>query len=137
MSPGTKGKKAYKLAGPGGTATQFKKGAEPHNTKFDGCISVRSNNRTGCKAPFIRLSKTKWVLLSRHLWEQAYGQIPNGMVVRFKDGNFNNHSIENLELITRKENMLKNSVHRFPPELVETIHTLSQLKKLVKKHGKK
>lgn len=88
----------------GGKETQFKKGQLPYNTKYDGCITVRSD---GYK--YIRLAMNKWVLYHRYVWEQAYGPIPPGMILVFKDRNPLNCDLGNLELITRSENLRRNS----------------------------
>ena len=45
-----------------------------------------------------------WPLYHRHVWEQANGPIPKGHLVVFRDGNRNNVALENLEMITMREN---------------------------------
>jgi hypothetical protein len=42
------------------------------------------------------------------VWIKKHGPIPKGIVVRFKDGDHLNCNIENLEMISRKENLLRN-----------------------------
>ncbi len=100
----------------GSARTRFKKGNLPHNTKRDGDISIRRDN-SGRFYKFIRVAMGKWVHLHRHLWEQEHGAIPKGMVVRFRDGDTMNCTIDNLELVTRRENMKKN-FHELPKELM-------------------
>ena len=46
---------------------------------------------------------SKWVELSRHLWEEAHGKIPKGWVIHHRDGNHQNNVLENLVLIRRAE----------------------------------
>ena len=92
----------------GGEQTQFKPGHEPHNTKYDGAISIRKDSKQDIYYKYIRVAKGKWELLHRYIWKQHNGEIPKGMLVVFKDGNQMNCSIDNLELITRKENMQRN-----------------------------
>lgn len=89
-------------------ATEFKKGNVPPNTKFDGAVSIREKSKTKEKYLYIREAKRKWVLLHRKLWEQHYGPIPKGFVIRFKDGNPLNCVLENMELINRRENLKRN-----------------------------
>ncbi|WP_199885124.1 HNH endonuclease signature motif containing protein [Pseudomonas bohemica] len=55
-----------------------------------------------------------WVPSSRAAWEQAHGKIPNGMVIRLKDGNPSNVSLDNLELLTTSERMSRNTIARYP-----------------------
>jgi len=124
--PANKGKKmkpeVYQKAKP----TMFKKGNVPSNTKYDGYTSVRVDNK-GIPYIHVRISKGKFELLHRKLWMDAYGPIHPGMVVAFKNGNQADVRLDNLELISRRDNMLRNSVHRFPEDLRLTIQLLGAL----------
>ena len=93
----------------GGKETRFKKGNLPHNTKHDGAISIRTDSKSGIPYKYIRIAKAKWVLLHRYVWEQYNGQIPKGYIIRFKDGDTLNCAISNLECISRRENMKRNT----------------------------
>ena len=66
--------------------TRYQKGNIPHNTRCDYEVSLRTSGNK-YKYYYIRLSKSKWVLLHRWLWQQMYGDIPSGHNVQFKDGN--------------------------------------------------
>ena len=87
--------------------TWFRKGNLPTNTLFDGAIRARkgSNNK---QYYWIRLSLANWMPLHRYLWGQERGEIPKGGIIRFRDGNTLNCSLDNLELISRKENAERN-----------------------------
>lgn len=89
-------------------ATRFKVGDRIHNEEYDGALSFRLD-KTGRPYVFIRLAKAKWALLQVYVWECTYGPIPPGHVIAFKDGNSMDCTLENLKLLTRKENMLRNS----------------------------
>jgi len=104
--------------------TMFKKGNEPHNTNYDGHERISKDGYTK-----IRISKGKYVLKHRLIWEQTNGKIPKGFIVVFKDRNQQNITIENLELISREENMQRNTIHRFPAELKSTIRLVNKLKR--------
>ena len=65
------------------------------------------------------------------LWEEVNGPVPHGHIVVFCDKNAANIEISNLELITRAENMRRNTIHRYPSELKETIRQLGKLKKAI------
>ena len=105
--------------------TQFKKGGLPPNTKpigyervtKDGYIEVkvmeRPNRKTGEK---------NFKAKHRLLWEQAYGPIPKGHNVIFKDGNKRNFELSNLELISNAENleMMRKGLRNENPQLTET-----------------
>lgn len=115
----------------GGISTQFKAGSIPYNAKEDGAISIRKDKQ-GRPYRHIRIAQGKWVHLHRYLWEEANGPVPNGYIVKFKDGNLANCVLENLYLSTRKENMTSNTIHNYPIELKQTIRTLAKLKKTIK-----
>lgn len=66
--------------------------------------------------------------MHRVVWEQYYGDIPNGFIIHHRDGNKLNNSIENLELISNaehsrlhaKQNMFgKNRIGNSPPNKVD------------------
>lgn len=90
---------------PGMEKSWFKVGHEPHTTKYDGAISLRKEHDTGLSYFHIRIEKAKWIHLHRKIWEDAKGKIPAKMLVYFKDGNQLNCVLENLGLMTRKENI--------------------------------
>jgi len=115
--------------------TQFKKGNLPANTKHDGAISLR-HDKTGVKYYYIRIAKAKWVLLHQKIYQDAYGPIPKNHIIVFKDRNPLNVTLDNLECITREENMHRNSFHRLSPEIKQTIKVLTKLKKTIR-NGKK
>lgn len=107
-------------------ATSFKKGNLPHNTRNEGETRL---NKEGYV--LVKVSHRKWIRKHRLIWEKAHGEIPKGYVIRIKDGNKENFSLENMELITFAENMRLNSMHRFPEELKQTIRLLKKLKKKI------
>lgn len=68
------------------------------------------------------------------LWRQHYGRIPHGYVITFKDGNSQNVTIDNLEMITRQELYLRMSDRKsvFPRAIRNTMKTIKQLNHLIK-----
>ena len=117
------------------TKTQFKKGGLPPNTKHDGAISLR-HDKTGVSYYYYRIAKAKWILYHQKIYQDAYGPIPKNHIIVFKDRNPMNVSLDNLECITRVENMRRNTFHRLSPEIKQTIKVLTKLKKTIR-HGKK
>lgn len=101
--PANKGIKGQRVS----IETEFTKGNQPHNTKYDGCITVRKDSK-GNHYQYIRISKGKWQEYHRYLWEQHNGAIPKGMIICFKDGDQMNVVLENLEMITQAENARRN-----------------------------
>ena len=104
----------------------FKKGHEPHNTCYDGHERISKDGYIE-----VRIMKGKYVSKHRHLWEQSNGKLPKGYILIFKDKNQQNTSLDNLELISREENMRRNTIHRFPNELKTTITLINKLKKTI------
>jgi hypothetical protein len=106
--------------------TMFKKGQLPHNTKYDGHERISEEGYVE-----IRVRNGKYVFKHRLIWEAVHGKIPPKHVVVFKDRDKGNVCIENLELITMKENMLRNTINRFPEELKSTIRLVNKLKRVI------
>ena len=115
--------------------TQFKKGGLPPNTMHDGAITLR-HDKTGVKYLFIRLSKANWIPYHVKIYQDAYGPIPKNHIIVFRDRNTLNVSLDNLECISRAENMQRNTLHRLSPEIKQTIRILTKLKKTIR-NGKK
>lgn len=118
--------------------TRFQKGQLPHNTKEkDGVITIRKDQMKGgniIQYKYIRLALGKWYPYHQHIWEKKHGRIPEGMCLWFKDGNSLNCTLRNLELITRAENMRRNSIQRYPQEVQSSIKLLAKLNKKLKSH---
>ena len=105
--------------------TWFTKGHTPQNYKSVGEIRIRTNYKRGnTKSVWIKIKEPNiWIELHRHNWERENGPIPIGMLLSFRDGNPLNCKLDNLELVTRVENM-KNSIEDLRNHLFETIELL-------------
>lgn len=113
----------------------FQKGHKPHNTKQDRDISLRRmDGKANRKYYWIRISEKNWELLHRFLWKKYYGEIPEGFNVQFKDNNSLNCVIENLELVSKPQNMDNNNINRYPEEIKISIRTLAKLNKTIHSH---
>lgn len=92
-------------------ATRFKKGDLPPNTKEGpGTIVVRNESNGKYPYKYICIDYAHWELLHLHLWEKENGKVPEGHCLWFIDGDTMNTDLSNLELITRAENILRNSL---------------------------
>ena len=130
QTPPNKGQKMSKDVYDKVEKTMFKKGNKPMNTQPIGTIHQRKD--TGGKMYlYIKLADSKWQLLNRYTWEQHNGPIPKGMVVVYKDGNYLNNDINNLIMITKKENMARNTIQRLPKELQQVIRLKCKLIKKI------
>lgn len=111
-----KGMKGLKI---GGEETQFKKGNIPRNHKPVGTVVIRTDGYSQTKIA----EPNVWELTHRLIWRLAGNDMPvYPEVLRFKDRNPLNCTIENLELSSKVEMMEKNSVQTLPPDLRKAIH---------------
>jgi len=129
-----KGKKGWQ-AGGRSVDTQFKKGHRGGRAEAlhqpvgaeritrDGYIERKIND----DLPFYK----RWKALHNIVWEGHHGEIPRGHVVVFRNGNRQDVSIENLQLISRAELMRRNTIHRYPPELKQTIRLAGKLNRKI------
>lgn len=116
--------------------TQFKKGDLPYNTYSKNTI-VQRKDSNGRYYKFIRIKPGKWEHYHRYLWEKHCGPIPENHLVIFKDGNSTNVTLENLKVISKEENMLRNSFIDIPKEIIPSLALFAQLEKKLKQitHG--
>jgi len=124
--PANKGKKMPFNAN--SAATQFKKGNRPQTYQPVGTEVVLEDGYIKVKIA----DPNVWDLKHRLVWKNHQGEIPDGGVIRFKDGNKSNCERENLFLIDQAENMLRNSRHNYPAEVIPVVHALSELRKEIK-----
>ena len=87
--------------------TMFKPGRIPHNTKEVGDIVLATVGYYKIKVA----EPDVWEFCHIREWKQTHGEIPEGMMVSFKDGNIENWHLENLMLITKGENAVMNTMH--------------------------
>ena len=134
--PPNKGKKMPAEIYEKAKLTFFKKGHLPHNTLHDEAITLRKDNK-GNIYLHIRISLGKWQMLHVYNWEKTNGAVPEGKIIVFKNGNQMDCQVTNLECITYEENMRRNSIHNYPPEVKEVIRLTRKLQTKLKKlnHG--
>jgi hypothetical protein len=110
ITPWNKGKKGLQI---GGKETRFKPQNRPRNAVPVGTAVMSTDGYLKIKVA----EPDTWRYVHRMTWEDLHGPIPEGMCLVFRDGNHNNCAIENLELITRKQLMQRNSIHCYPEEI--------------------
>lgn len=127
MQPWNAGKKGYD---PGGrcSGTQFKHGfvggAAAANYQQIGTERVSKDGILYRKVADTGARRERWKPVHAAVWEESNGRIPCGHIVVFRDGDRSNFRVENLELISRAENMRRNTVHQWGKEIA----SLCQLK---------
>lgn len=115
---------------------RFQKGHLPHNAVSykDGDIVTRNSHKNRNDPPYkwIRISKSNWKMLHVHNWEKVNGPVSKGCIIVFKNKDTMKCEIDNLEMITRKENMQRNSYHNnYPKELASIIQLTGALKRKI------
>lgn len=83
--------------------SMMKKGHKPHNYKPVGAIIYDKDGYKVIKVSDEGRQRDKWCYLHRYNWEKAHGEIPQGYIVIFLDGDKENCSLDNLALIDRRE----------------------------------
>lgn len=74
-----------------------------------------------------------WKPAHHLLWVEAFGPVPRGHALIFKNGDRTDIRLENLQLLTRRELMLRNTVHNLPKPLASAIQLLGALNRQIRK----
>lgn len=126
QEPPNKGKKLAPTTYEKIKNTMFKKGNIPPNTKPDGYESIDSKG-------YIKVHHNgRMRLKHRVIWESVNGKMPANCVIIFINGDNRDFRIENLECITRAENMKRNSIQRYPIEVKQVIRLKNKLIRKIK-----
>jgi hypothetical protein len=132
QEPPNKGQKMsselYKKCKP----TMFKKGHLPANHQPIGSERVTKDGYREIKIK----EPNKWEALHRVEWEKVNGKIPKGLILVFK-GDKMNPSPDNCELITRAENMNRNTYHNYPKEIANLVQLRGALTRQINKAKRK
>jgi len=116
--------------------TRFKPGLTPPNHKPVGSTRTTVDGYLEIK---VAEGRRQWKPLHHKVWKDTHGIYPEkGTAIIFRDGNKKNCNIDNLELISRKQLMQRNTVHNLPEELKEVIRLKSSLMRRINdKQGKR
>lgn len=109
--------------------TQFPKGNCPQTWRP---VGTEVLDRDGYRKRKIaddrtRPSRFNWKFVHVLVWETAHGPVPKGHAVVFRNGDRADIRLANLELVTRRTLMKRNSVHTLPKPLADTIQLLGAL----------
>ncbi len=114
FKPGQINGRAALLVQPVGTERITKDGIRQRKIRADGPLHKR------------------WKSVHSIIWEEANGPIDKGYLVVFRAGADREQIVlENLELITRGENMKRNTIHNYPPEVKSVIRLVGKLKRTI------
>ncbi|WP_082706885.1 HNH endonuclease signature motif containing protein [Pseudomonas sp. EpS/L25] len=123
--------KGLKGVATGGHATRFKPGHKPQNWLPIGSLRLSQEGYLQRKVTDTGYPPRDWIGVHILLWVEAYGPVPAGHCLSFRDGNKRHITLDNLELVSRAERMRRNTIHRYPPELKDAIRTLGRLKRAI------
>lgn len=108
--------KEYRFTSESMKGNTYSKGNKPNKTtwrKGDTAMEKHPQWKGGLQkwrdGYYVQVATGKRISRGRHVWEQVYGEIPKGYIIRHKDGNKFNDKIGNLECISRAENILRNA----------------------------
>jgi len=131
--PWNKGRKGWK-AGGRSARTRFKKGHKPHTWVPVGSERVTKDGILERKvADHGGYNNKDWRPVHVLIWEAANGPVPKGHLVVFADKDRRNFSLDNLECISRAENMRRNTLHRYPKNVALAIQLRGALTRQINK----
>jgi hypothetical protein len=143
--PWCKGTKGAVGVQEGCRATQFKKGRPPeqarnylpigsHRVTHDGYLERKVTDD-----PTL-VPARRWVPVHRLAWEAANGPIAEGHLVCFKPGmrtiDAELITVDRLECISLADNLRRNSLHRYGPEISKLIHLRGAITRQINKRSK-
>ncbi len=120
--------------------TQFKKGVrqgvavrlyKPIGTERlskDGYLERKVNDGLPLQA--------RWRSVHLLVWEAAHGRVPRGHAIAFKNGDKRDVRLENLECITRRALMARNTVHNLPKPLAQAVQLLGALRRKINRKAR-
>lgn len=79
---------------------------------------------------------TDYVFLHHLVWELHHGPIPSQHNVKFRDGNKENFSPENLMLVSWGDHIQENSGKNLPPELQEVMQLKKEITRQINRQKK-
>lgn len=126
-------------------ATQFKPGRPAHEARnYVPLGSLRLSKdgyleRKMTDDPAVMPAR-RWVAVHRLVWERDVGPIPAGHVVVFKPGMRTAIEVEitadRLECISRRDLMLRNTYHRYGPEVAKLVQLRGAITRQINKRAK-
>lgn len=120
---------------PGGRCSDgwFQKGRRPHTWNPIGHERITRDGILERKISDTGVTRVDYQPVHRLVWLESGNAIPHGHIVVFKDGNRSNICIENLECISRQENMRRNSYHQYGAEVAKVVQLRGAITRQINK----
>lgn len=119
--------------------TSFKPGNRPANLRPIGSERICSKDgfiliKVACDNPYTK-AKTRFCHKHVVIWEQEYGKVPQGKVIKFIDGNKLNCTLDNLVCVSRSELLYLNQrkYNEYPAEVKPSILAVAKLATTINK----
>ena len=117
--------------------TRFKPGQKPHSWRPIGYERMTRDGHLERKVTDTGVKRIDYRLVHHLVWLAAGREIPSGHVLTFRDGNKRNFSLDNLELLSQRDLMLRNSYHNYGPEVANLIQLRGAINRQInRKEGK-
>ena len=117
--------------------TQFKPGQKPHTWNPIGHERKTKEGYLQRKVTDTGITRSDYVLVHHLIWAEDGREIPKGFALIFKDGNKENITLENLDLINRADLMRRNSIHNYPKEIAQLCQLRGAISRQInKREGK-
>lgn len=114
--------------------TQFKKGQRSSNFLPIGSERINGDGYRDRKISATGYPPRDWRGVHILLWESKHGRLKKGFAVVFKNGDKTDLRLENLECISRRDLMLRNSFHnRYPKNIGRLIQLRGALNRQINK----
>lgn len=127
-SPGRMRETQFKKGVRQGIAVELYKPIGTERISRDGYLERKINDALPLQA--------RWRAVHKLIWEDAHGPTPRGHVIAFRNGDKRDIRLENLECISQRESMRRNSVHNLPEPLVKTVRLLGVLNRQIRRRTK-
>lgn len=114
--------------------TQFKPGVPSWRTMAIGSMRLVDGYvyRKISDTPNVPWTRN-WKVEHQLVWERAHGALPAGHVVVFRNSDRTDIRLENLERLTRRELMARNTVHNLPKPLAQAVQLLGALNRKIRR----
>lgn len=132
LVPWNKGK--HVVTGGRSAETRFKPGTKPANWLPIGSDRTSHDGYLQRKLTDTGYPPRDWVCVHHILWREAGRNIPKGFRLVFKDGNKKRVVLDNLELVSMRDLMRRNTVQNLPPELREVVHLRAAIVRKINRH---
>ena len=123
-------------AGGNSVKTQFKAGHRPHTWMPVGSERIDKSGILQRKISDTGYTPRDWKSVHSIVWESHFGPVPARHIVVFRNGDKRDFHIDSLELISRAENMRRNSIHRLPKALADVCRVRGVLNRRINERMK-